>query len=84
MEKQYNSNKITHESSLIAARENHKAAMKKGDLNTAATEKAKIDLLVTQEPKKPDQKRYIVNDSTIEKTFEISMENPQGVPVLQR
>ncbi|MBV5311442.1 YfjI family protein [Chromatium okenii] len=79
MEKQYNSNKITHESSLIAAKENHKAAMKKGDLNTAAIEKAKIDLLVTQEPKKPDQKRYIVNDSTIEKTFEICMENPQGV-----
>jgi hypothetical protein len=79
MESQYNADCMTHKIKLDSAQDKYKNALKKNDTQAAATEKTNIDSLVQSAPKKPDQKRFIVNDSTIEKTLEICKENPQGI-----
>ena len=68
--------RIVHAESEKIAKEEIRKLLKKGDKNGAAETAQELELLGST---KPVARRYVVNDSTVEKLGEILNENPKGV-----
>jgi hypothetical protein len=81
-EAEYNARKLVAEAKQAGAKKQLDAAAKSGATDEELNALAKSALKVSDEPK-PIQKRYLVNDFTVEKLGEILVENPRGLTIFR-